>query len=298
MSALSEQNGRIDRGLTHPLALSVEETELRGLTEATARRTGMEISVWDAQGRPCGYSAGNRTELCRLLHAAERSCEICARADREAFRAARERGGIYCYRCPFGLCEAVAPVCRGGALLGFVMAGKVVQASPSADSEICRLVLGRYPDLGRSLDLNGAIAALPHPDEATLTDCLHLVSSLAFVFAERGSFWQDSPPLADLIRRFLDQELDRRVTLSELSLRFHCSTVTLNAHFRRAYGVSIAHYLAGRRMARAEELLCRTDLTLGEIASRCGFADADYFSRVFSETHGVGPTVYRRGQRP
>ena len=41
-------------------------------------------------------------------------------------------------------------------------------------------------------------------------------------------------------------------------------------------------------IVRAEKLLRESDMTLEKIADRCGFADADYFSRVFRRRYGTG----------
>ena len=128
-----------------------------------------------------------------------------------------------------------------------------------------------------------------------MADSLRLLSALAEILAERGIPAAGAQSMAKNIRRFLDGNFDRRVTLPELAVRFHCSTVTLNTHFRRSYGVTVLHYLNRRRMEHAEKLLRESDMTLEEIADRCGFADADYFSRVFRRRHGTGPLAYRRG---
>lgn len=47
------------------------------------------------------------------------------------------------------------------------------------------------------------------------------------------------------------------------------------------------------RMERASRLLRETDLSLAEIASRAGFADANYLSVAFKKQMGISPRVYR-----
>ena len=49
-------------------------------------------------------------------------------------------------------------------------------------------------------------------------------------------------------------------------------------------------------MIRAEDLLRRTDLSLAEIAEKCGFANAFSFSRSFRREHGIPPAAYRKQQ--
>jgi len=51
------------------------------------------------------------------------------------------------------------------------------------------------------------------------------------------------------------------------------------------------------RMERAARLLRETDLSLAEIASRAGFADANYLSVAFKKQMGVAPRAYRAEMR-
>jgi LacI family transcriptional regulator len=51
------------------------------------------------------------------------------------------------------------------------------------------------------------------------------------------------------------------------------------------------------RMERAGRLLRETDLSLAEIASRAGFADANYLSVAFKKQMGVSPRAYRADMR-
>jgi LacI family transcriptional regulator len=51
------------------------------------------------------------------------------------------------------------------------------------------------------------------------------------------------------------------------------------------------------RMERAGRLLRETDLSLAEISSRAGFADANYLSVAFKKQMGVSPRAYRTDMR-
>lgn len=66
-----------------------------------------------------------------------------------------------------------------------------------------------------------------------------------------------------------------------------------NLCFRRLTGYSPAEYMTLLRMKSAERLLCETALPIAEVARRCGYDDAYYFSRVFHRTHGCSPLAFR-----
>lgn len=63
---------------------------------------------------------------------------------------------------------------------------------------------------------------------------------------------------------------------------------------RKRTGRTIVDWITERRMAKARQLLTETDLPVNEIARRCGLSDPGYFARVFRNSHGVTPRVWRR----
>ena len=84
-----------DKSYTTPRELPADTESVSELTEAVARLTGMEISVWDSDFRPCGYSGQTKGNLCNLLHGCGLGRELCVGADNEALRTAQARGP-YC----------------------------------------------------------------------------------------------------------------------------------------------------------------------------------------------------------
>lgn len=67
--------------------------------------------------------------------------------------------------------------------------------------------------------------------------------------------------------------------------------------FTEQVGVPPIAYLTNWRLARARDLLARTNLGLEEIAARCGYASGASFSRRFKREYGLGPGAFRK-ERP
>ncbi|MCK9919211.1 AraC family transcriptional regulator [Microbacteriaceae bacterium K1510] len=64
--------------------------------------------------------------------------------------------------------------------------------------------------------------------------------------------------------------------------------------FRRATGFTPHRWLMHYRVAQAKETLRSSNLSLAEIALRCGFADQSHFTRVFSSSEGISPAAWRK----
>ncbi len=95
-----------------------------------------------------------------------------------------------------------------------------------------------------------------------------------------------------LARAFLDERLDRRVRLGDISAAAGLPTFRLLRAFARATGMSPHGYQRQARVRWAAELLRRGE-PLGEIATRAGFADQAHFTRTFRRTMGVTPGAYK-----
>ena len=68
--------------------------------------------------------------------------------------------------------------------------------------------------------------------------------------------------------------------------------------FRRSEKVTVARYLHDLRIARAREMLTRTNMTIEQIQGMCGFSTRPHFHRAFKNSVGMTPIAYRKRSRP
>lgn len=87
---------------------------------------------------------------------------------------------------------------------------------------------------------------------------------------------------------------DAERTIADLACDLARDADALSAAFRRRFGVTPVAYRTRQRLQLARELLVHDPQPLGDIARRCGFADAGYLCRVFRQQLGMSPRVYAR----
>ncbi len=95
------------------------------------------------------------------------------------------------------------------------------------------------------------------------------------------------------IRTHLSDALSVGVLAAVAGLSRHHFT----RRFAQATGLPPVRYVREARCERAASLLGATQLSVKEIAARCGFESANYFCRVFRRSTGMSPNEYRR-RRP
>ena len=85
--------------------------------------------------------------------------------------------------------------------------------------------------------------------------------------------------------------------LAEIAEEVGVHPVHLARVFRRHHGCSMGEYARRLRVERAAEALTSTELPIGRIAHRTGFADHSHLSRTFRRITGESPSEYRSRHR-
>jgi transcriptional regulator GlxA family with amidase domain len=96
------------------------------------------------------------------------------------------------------------------------------------------------------------------------------------------------------VQDWVRENLHRALPVPELACRARMSPRHFARVFRRAVGMTPGQYVRRMRIARARQLLEATDLSVGQIASRCGFTATETFLRAFGALVGLTPAQYRQ----
>ncbi|HSI84644.1 MAG: helix-turn-helix transcriptional regulator [Candidatus Methylacidiphilales bacterium] len=81
--------------------------------------------------------------------------------------------------------------------------------------------------------------------------------------------------------------------LKEIAAHLSISESYLRARFRSETGLSLGQHLRTLRLQKAIGLLLQSDLSVGQVAERCGFDSIFAFSRSFRRFMGVSARDYR-----
>lgn len=84
------------------------------------------------------------------------------------------------------------------------------------------------------------------------------------------------------------------LSLASLSVLCSVSKSHLAAAFKKETGITVTDYINQTRIKQSLILLNTSSMSISEIATRCGFSDANYFSRTFRKLQGQTPSQYRR----
>jgi|AntRauTorckE5430_2_1112549.scaffolds.fasta_scaffold00012_15 AraC-like DNA-binding protein len=87
--------------------------------------------------------------------------------------------------------------------------------------------------------------------------------------------------------------LDERLTVECLSKLAYMSESSFFRAFRNEMGISPIDFINNERIKMAAALLKRPELSMRQVAIRCGFNSASYFTRMFKKHYGISPSSFQ-----
>ncbi len=96
------------------------------------------------------------------------------------------------------------------------------------------------------------------------------------------------------ITDYMKQNYSKELSLESLARTFNYSPTYLSRMFRKYAQMSYKTYLDDLRLRHAYNDLMNTELSIGMVAEKNGFAGSKAFTRVFKEQYGVLPSEYRK----
>lgn len=89
----------------------------------------------------------------------------------------------------------------------------------------------------------------------------------------------------------------KTATLTELCVKLHLPMHVLSKMIKKNTGFNFKELLQRKRMNKAIELMCETELPISEIIAAVGYENGSYFHRVFREKYHVTPRAFREINR-
>lgn len=96
------------------------------------------------------------------------------------------------------------------------------------------------------------------------------------------------------IKNYIDNNIDKQISLEDISKIVFLSKVQIINIFKDEYGLTPYSYIINEKISFAKRMLLNTTLSIADIADSLSFTDAQYFSNYFKKHTGVPPSKYRK----
>ncbi len=95
-------------------------------------------------------------------------------------------------------------------------------------------------------------------------------------------------------KQYIMGNINKNITRTEVANYLYLSEEYFSRWFSKETGESFKNYLLNQKIEYAKQLLENTGLTVGIIASKVGYDNFSYFSKMFKKKEGMTPQDYRQ----
>lgn len=110
----------------------------------------------------------------------------------------------------------------------------------------------------------------------------------------KNSLQKSNYNLPQQIQRYLDANIEKKITIDELSKIFNYSKNQIINVFKDSYGITPYRYFLERKIDIAKLYLSNTQYSINDIAHILSFSDQNYFSAEFKKITSISPSEYRK----
>lgn len=111
------------------------------------------------------------------------------------------------------------------------------------------------------------------------------------------NYARSSEVIVDLMLKIIHEDYSTDISLNECAQRLNYNPNYIGRVFKQRTGLSFVDYLSRYRTEMAKKYLSDTDMKIGEIAFRVGYANAQNFNRSFMREAGTTPGKYRENHQ-
>ena len=139
---------------------------------------------------------------------------------------------------------------------------------------------------------------LKKEDALYISGCLNLICSEVMKRSEFSAAMQSDHVLFQKVITYLEEHCDEDITLAETARYFGYNEKYLSHTLHSLTGIHFRKLLSFYRVNHAKKLLLKSpELSVAQIAMKCGFSAINTFHRAFKDMTGMTPWEYRQKNR-
>ena len=93
---------------------------------------------------------------------------------------------------------------------------------------------------------------------------------------------------------YIDSHFGENISRDSIAEAFHYSPSYFSTVFHKLAGVTISEYITNRRMNKAKDMICNSDMLISDIIKTVGYRSESLFYRNFRKYFSINPNELRR----
>jgi AraC-like DNA-binding protein/ligand-binding sensor protein len=234
------------------------------------------------------------SHFCVLIQEKLRFRYRCCRQDALMCKRAGQKRGVEVYRCFAGPSESIIPIEIGGAIIGYGMLGQFRTVERPGEEILRDWIAAGF----EAETLRAAFLEQPFFDTLAQDNMLRLFSMLISFVVTREYVKLRRPGLTEKVIQWLEDHIAEPPDLDEMAGAMNRSRSTISHTVKRNLGLSFKQLCILKRIQRFESIIALDpNLSIQEAASRVGYEDPFYFSRIYKKVRLAPPSTYIKSIR-
>ncbi|MBQ4612747.1 MAG: PocR ligand-binding domain-containing protein [Clostridia bacterium] len=273
--------------------LQFDRAQLEEVMKSFYILSGIRFVLFDAEFHEIISYPKEDCWFCKQMKSCPKTRRKCRYADRRAAQKCEKQNALCIYKCHAGLVEAVTPLHENGKIIGYLMFGQITDVSDKSDlyNNIDKWTTTYGLD---SDDLKCAIDVIGYKSSDEITAAAKIMEVCTSYIILKELIVPESNRLFEAAKTHIENHLSEDISPEQLCGVLGVGRTRLYDIFKSEANMGVSRYILRRRMQTARKLLKTTDRRVSQIARDVGFADYNYFSRVYKKTYGKAPKQYRK----
>ncbi|WP_148411339.1 PocR ligand-binding domain-containing protein [Murimonas intestini] len=272
------------------MRLEFNEEHLLKLMKDFYILTNIRIVLFDDEFREVLSYPYTDCPFCKMMKQHPAAGALCKESDTHSFRQSRADKQLLIYHCHAGLIEATIPLVDNHAVIGYLMFGQISDAESLPDLEQMLLGVLKKQQLPAVKD---CCRDIPLKTNEEIEAAAKIMEACTFYVLYDEAIALRRQNFVNNLQNYLRSHLQENLTAEAIADSLNISRSKLYLACDKNLGMGIAEYVRLLRIDEARRLLKETDYSITRIANMTGFADYNYFCRVFKKMTGVSAKKYR-----
>jgi len=108
---------------------------------------------------------------------------------------------------------------------------------------------------------------------------------------------EESLTIIEKVKRYIAIHISDNPTREDLAKYVYLNPDYLSRLFKKETGITMISYCQNVRLLYIKDLLLKTDMSIGKIATQLGYSNFSHFTRSFKELTGISPTEFRSNNK-
>ncbi len=257
------------------------------------RLTRMTISFWDQDFNLLSYQPHDTMGFCQLIKSSKLGNIRCLKSDKYLCMLSCTTNKPQTHLCHAGLLDIAYPIKFNERILGYIMLGQVKTNEPKEE------LVTRIKKLSSELNIDEKTLFVAHEKLITYQPDIIESAINMLKMATKYLLLSDIIIINDndsMIRldKYIRSNISNNLNIPTLCRELNISKNKLYSLVKTHLNMTIADYIRKTRIKVAKHLLTTTDLLVYEVSNAVGFAEYNYFTKIFKKETGMTPQQYRK----